>query len=41
MSGRKVTVLTTDRETDLCMDCREHVAARCLLHRDGTPPWPR
>jgi archaemetzincin len=41
MEDGKGTVLTTDRETDLCVDCRRHVAERGLLRPDGTPPWPR
>ena len=37
----KGTVLTTDGETDLCVECRKKLVARSLLRVDGAPPWPR
>jgi archaemetzincin len=41
MEDGKGTVLTTDRETDLCVECRKHLVGRALLRLDGTPPWAR
>lgn len=41
MEDGKGTVLTTDREADLCVDCRKHLAGRALLRPGGTPPWAR
>ncbi len=39
MEDGKGTVLTTDRETDLCTSCRAKLVARNLLRTDGVPPW--
>jgi archaemetzincin len=41
MADGQGTVLTTDGETDLCVECRRKLVARSLLRVDGTPPWPR
>jgi archaemetzincin len=41
MEDGKGTVLTTDRETDLCVECRKKLVARALLRTDGAPPWAR
>jgi archaemetzincin len=41
MEDGKGTVLTTDRETDLCSSCRKRLVERSLLHPDGKAPWQR
>jgi archaemetzincin len=35
------SVLTTDREYDLCVNCRQRLIASGYELADGTPPWPK
>jgi archaemetzincin len=37
----KGTVVTTDGETDLCVECRKKLAESGMLRRDGEAPWAR
>lgn len=42
MEDAEGTVMTLDREYDLCPDCRSKlVRAGHELNRSGTPPWPK
>lgn len=41
MEDAQGSVLTTDREYDLCVDCRQKLLRAGIPLASGTPPWPK
>ncbi|MEZ4219411.1 MAG: zinc-dependent metalloprotease family protein [Polyangiaceae bacterium] len=41
MEDAKGSVLTSDREYDLCTDCRDKLSRRGYGFGSGDPPWPK
>nr|HMR10786.1 zinc-dependent metalloprotease family protein [Polyangiaceae bacterium] len=41
MEDAKGSVLTSDREYDLCADCRQKLIRRGYSLASGDPPWPK